>query len=535
MSEKSKAQKPYQVDDTIYKRYDFRKALNPMMMGAVGNTMLERTRKKAKGFSRMGLAFQEGAWTLQNAFGTDSLFGDEGLYSWQPLEHTGTHGAPDFPKELGKWDFKADNYTTQQVSQAVKTVAKFYGASLVGIANVDQRWFYSKSIYMQMSKLMSGAVDLAAEQGIEIPVFGTPSGRDVILKALQSMENKKMKDFVIHTLEVADPSILQQGMSAAAGRMMPATVLHSMLPTVVPTFSKEYLHLIATEMDPAYLPADFDPNSILQEDIQVADISETMPAGDIVFADVDQPSNDREKHIQVIPNTMKYVIVMAFEMDETGLSLKHSTESAGAISHGYSRMAFAGVCLAQFIRNLGYNAIPMGNDTGLSVPMAIDAGLGELSRAGYLITKKYGPRVRLSKVITDLPLEPDTPITFGVTEFCEVCGKCAKRCPAKAISTGPRSFETPPTGNPGVLKWAADGAKCIKYWADSGTGCSQCIVACPFNKSQGWIHDVTRSMINMRSGLLDKLFLKLDDAFGYGKPKDTELFWEKKTFLHIRN
>jgi reductive dehalogenase len=526
---------PYQVDESIYKRYDFRKALNPMMMGAVGSTMLERTRKKAKGFSRMGLAFQEGAWTLQNVFGTDSLFGDEGLYSWQPLEHTGTHGAPDFPKELGRWDFKADNCTTREVSQAIKTVAKFYGASLVGIANVDQRWFYSKSIYMQMSKLMSGAVDLAAEQGIEMPAVGVPSGRDIIFKALQSMENKAMKDFVIHTLEVADPTILQQGMTAAAGRMMPAGVLHSMLPTVVPTFSKEYLHLIAKEMDPAYLPANFDPDSILQEDLPAADISEAMPAGEILFADVDQPSNDHTKRVQVIPNTMKYAIVLAFEMDDTALTLKHSTESAGAVSHGYSRMAFTGASLAQFIRNLGYNAIPMGNDTALSVPMAIDAGLGELSRAGYLITQKYGPRVRLSKVITDLPLEPDAPITFGVAEFCEVCGKCAKNCPAKAISTGERSYETPRTGNPGVLKWAIDGAKCIKYWADSGTGCSQCIVACPFNKSQGWIHDLARFMINLRSGFLDKLFLTMDDALGYGKPKEPDLLWKKETFLHIKN
>ena len=71
--------------------------------------------------------------------------------------------------------------------------------------------------------------------------------------------------------------------------------------------------------------------------------------------------------------------------------------------------------LAEFIRILGYKAIPMGNDTSLSIPLAIDAGLGELGRHGLLITPEYGPCVRLCKVFTDLPLEPDKPIQFGVT------------------------------------------------------------------------------------------------------------------------
>ena len=191
-----------------------------------------------------------------------------------------------------------------------------------------------------------------------------------------------------------------------------------------------------------------------------------MPAGEIRFEDVDVPYHDKENAVQVIPNSMKYVIVMAFEMDEVGLSVEHGCESGGSVSNGYSRMAFTAACLAQFIRNMGYNAIPMGNDTGLSVPMAIDAGLGELSRIGIVITPKYGPRIRLAKVLTDMPLKPDRPISFGVTEFCEICGKCAENCPSGAIEPGERSYETPITGNPGAYKWAVSGAKCVQYWAN---------------------------------------------------------------------
>ncbi len=62
--------------------------------------------------------------------------------------------------------------------------------------------------------------------------------------------------------------------------------------------------------------------------------------------------------------------------------------TAGGI--GYSKMAFTAGLRAQFIRNLGYKAISSGNDTACSVPIAIDAGLGELSRMGFLITPEFG-------------------------------------------------------------------------------------------------------------------------------------------------
>jgi len=46
----------------------------------------------------------------------------------------------------------------------------------------------------------------------------------------------------------------------------------------------------------------------------------------------------------------------------------------------------------------------MCNDTALSIPLAIDAGLGELGRNGLLITAEYGYCIRLCKIFTNLPL-----------------------------------------------------------------------------------------------------------------------------------
>ena len=73
----------------------------------------------------------------------------------------------------------------------------------------------------------------------------------------------------------------------------------------------------------------------------------------------------------------------------------------------------------------GRSNIPAGNDTALSIPIAAQAGLGELSRMGTLVTEEYGSRVRLAKVFTDLEIKPDRPKTFGVWAFCKRCKKCA--------------------------------------------------------------------------------------------------------------
>ena len=85
------------------------------------------------------------------------------------------------------------------------------------------------------------------------------------------------------------------------------------------------------------------------------------------------------------------------------------------------------------IRSLGYEAIPCGNDTTQSIPLAIDAGFGELGRNGLLITPEFGPRQRICKVLTNLPLVADKPIDFGMQSYCETCHACGFACPAKAI------------------------------------------------------------------------------------------------------
>jgi len=226
-----------------------------------------------------------------------------------------------------------------------------------------------------------------------------------------------------------------------------------------------------------------------------------------------------------IPEECKYAIVTAVEMNYEGLRTSPAYPQGAATGLGYSEEAFTAGILAQFIRALGYKGIPQGNDTSCSIPLAIDAGLGELARSGLLITHEFGPRVRISKVFTDLPLVPDKPVEFGVWDFCRICGKCAANCPGQAIMSGEPTEEIHNMSNrKGLIRWPINAEKCLAFWAAQGGSCANCIRVCPFNKTSGWLHTSVKWAVK-HTRWLDPLFLRGDDLFGYGRQIKGEEFW----------
>lgn len=246
---------------------------------------------------------------------------------------------------------------------------------------------------------------------------------------------------------------------------------------------------------------------------------------EIVFEPVEAPV---ETHTQmIIPEKMQWVIVMGLEMDHDMIHYAPSPIGCAETRVTYSRMALQVAGMAEFLRGIGYQAIPSINDTGLNIPMAIDAGFGEQGRNGKLVTPEFGPSVRLCKVITDLPLERDNPIRFGVTEFCEVCQKCAEECPVKAIPSGERSWDRSNiSNNPGVYTWHLKNEVCRRYWSmGNGNNCTSCVRACPFTKNPGLAHELTRTLIS-NAAFLNPVWRKLDDLMGYGKEADATGFWD---------
>jgi reductive dehalogenase len=229
-----------------------------------------------------------------------------------------------------------------------------------------------------------------------------------------------------------------------------------------------------------------------------------------------------------IPQEYAYATVIAVEMDYEAMKCSPAGPAGTATGLGYSKMAFSAGLLAQYIRGLGYGAIPCGNDTACSIPLAIDAGLGEMARNGLLITPQFGPRVRLAKVFTDMPLIPDKPIEFGVWDFCRICEKCAQKCPSKSIMFEEPSAKTHNISNrEGVMAWHINAETCLSFWADNGMDCSNCIRTCPFNKPAGVLHNMVRWGIH-NTPWLNKWFLWGDDLFGYGKKGDSNNFWKRR-------
>ena len=184
-----------------------------------------------------------------------------------------------------------------------------------------------------------------------------------------------------------------------------------------------------------------------------------------------------------LPDGLPHVIVLGHEMD-AGLVATYPSALAGAATgREYSHEASVVMQVAAYIRNLGYDAVPSMNDTGLVIPFAVKAGLGEYARNQMVITPEFGPRLRFSKIFTNLPLAHDTPRPRGVRAFCDICTKCANACPPKALPFGP-----PETGGAnrsaisGVRKWTSNAEKCFGFWAKTATDCAICMRVCPFNR-----------------------------------------------------
>ncbi|MFX0169774.1 MAG: 4Fe-4S double cluster binding domain-containing protein [Candidatus Hodarchaeota archaeon] len=62
--------------------------------------------------------------------------------------------------------------------------------------------------------------------------------------------------------------------------------------------------------------------------------------------------------------------------------------------------------------------------------VATQAGLGWIGKNTLLVTKKFGPRVRLVTVLTDAPLRTGRPVNESQ---CGKCEECVKACPVGAI------------------------------------------------------------------------------------------------------
>lgn len=227
---------------------------------------------------------------------------------------------------------------------------------------------------------------------------------------------------------------------------------------------------------------------------------------------------------QELPTDLPNVIVIAQEMDRGLIDTVPSALSGTATGVGYSHDTLVLLGLAQYVQNLGYRAVATMNDTALAIPLALKAGLGEYGRHGLLITEEFGPRVRIGKIFTDLPLEPDRPKSFGVRAFCEICRRCSDACPVNAIPDGPPTDEVYNRSNiVGVKKWTVDAEPCFRFWSNQNSDCSICVRVCPYNRD--FSEPIARAWRWLAGTSLRRVALWLADRFAPGNRVDPGDWW----------
>ena len=183
----------------------------------------------------------------------------------------------------------------------------------------------------------------------------------------------------------------------------------------------------------------------------------------------------------------KYAIVMLIDQGyETMEGASGDDFISGAQSmRGYMRGAEIAGVMGEHIRALGHGARSQTNADSdvLHIPLVLLAGLGELSRIGELVLNPFvGPRFKSVVLTTDIPLEVDKPIDFGLQYFCDHCLKCARECPCDAISWGDKVMFN------GYEMWKIDAERCTRYRVTNqkGLACGRCMKTCPLNKVVTW-------------------------------------------------
>ncbi|MEH6473816.1 MAG: reductive dehalogenase domain-containing protein [Halopseudomonas sp.] len=229
----------------------------------------------------------------------------------------------------------------------------------------------------------------------------------------------------------------------------------------------------------------------------------------------------------------KYAIVMLIDQGtETFQGACGDDWISGSQSmRSYMRGAEIAGTLAGHIRELGYPArahTSLDSDV-LHVPLVLLSGLGEQSRIGESTVNPFlGPRFKTVVLTTDIPLEVDQPIDFGLQKFCGRCVKCARECPSQSIPFGDKIMYN------GYETWKPDSERCTMYRMGNikGSACGRCIKTCPLTKDVTWdgpIHSRIGSWLGINAlwlkSLLPPLAIWLDDALGHGNPNDAKKWW----------
>jgi ferredoxin len=235
-------------------------------------------------------------------------------------------------------------------------------------------------------------------------------------------------------------------------------------------------------------------------------------------------SHDDEKGEPIAPYHPYAVVMLIDQGFETMEGASGDDWISGAQSmRAYMRGALIAGIMAAHLRRLGWSARVHSNAYSelLHIPAVLMAGLGELSRIGELVLNPFiGPRSKSIVFTTDLPLEADRPIDFGLQAVCSMCMKCARECPCNAIPFGPKVMFN------GYEMWKPDVEKCGRYRLsnDKGSACGRCMKTCPYNR-EDLVESERLLWLSIEVPQSRKALIDYDDASGGGSRNAVKRWW----------
>jgi len=188
-----------------------------------------------------------------------------------------------------------------------------------------------------------------------------------------------------------------------------------------------------------------------------------------------------QKATEIMPDS-KSIIMAGYHVWDDMLELAIRKDQ-GWLYPGYLPLRTLEQAIANFLEARGYKtAFPRL----LSYKrLAQLAGFGNYGKNSLIISREFGPWIRLAAVLTNAEMAPDTPFE---DDLCRDCDKCLKACPVGALAP-----------------YKVDDSKCLvgvhlldqkgigqhELWSkyepsftkNSHLMCMECQKACPYGKS----------------------------------------------------
>jgi len=178
----------------------------------------------------------------------------------------------------------------------------------------------------------------------------------------------------------------------------------------------------------------------------------------------------------------KYAIVFVCRKDQMTIRASNGWEQIvdPASFQTYQRIALQSEVVANYLRRLGWDAEPSNSKNYLTLmpPILLEAGIGEVCRMGIVLNPFLGTNYKASCVLTDMELEIDGPVDFGLQEYCRNCDICAEQCPSGAVSKGEQILYN------GYYTWKLNTTACSNFDILNleGCVCGRCTKVCPWTR-----------------------------------------------------